>query len=78
MEISEYDFDIEYIKGEENIMADATSRLVRAHDDESLYAIRETEEGVRWAPTRKQFQCRVTAIPYTPAKSSVNIIGDAG
>ena len=31
--ISEYDFSIEYIKGEDNVVADVQSRLIEKHGD---------------------------------------------
>ena len=55
--ISEYDFDIEYIKGEENFVADATSRLVndtRLVDDgvDEFSALDEQSGEIKWCHQR--------------------------
>ena len=78
--ICQYDYDIEYIKGEHNIMADATSRLaprlVSRHDDESLFAVREMvyreknkpSRTIRWQPSKPRWLRPIGPAPaYTPA-----------
>ena len=63
--ISEYDFDIEYLKGEDNIVADGQSRLIRRHDDafksnDIICSVMESEDGcVCWVHERDQ---RVTSL----------------
>jgi len=59
MLIAEFDFSIEYIKGEDNIVADAQSRLLtdaRLVGDgiNQVFAMSEEAGEVRWCHTRDQ------------------------
>ena len=70
--IQEFDFDLEFIKGSDNQIADAQSRIIAKHDDvEELYAMSEktgdmrgisrtTKDGTIWskrAPPDCAFPC---------------------